>query len=436
MECGDDGCGGSCGNCQEDQICINGQCPPDGQECDDGNDVDWDGCTDGQLSEFRVNAFGLSQQRLPAVASSPGGLVLASWQSKGQFGDSVQTVARSVLPGQGPVGGDQKISESLDWSKAAPVAAYAGNEQIVVAWMDTGQDGDGYGVFARPVKADLSYVGDMVQVNTTWTGDQLAQDIACVPEKGCLVVWTTWVGPVDGSEYINSGQWLHADGGKKGEEFPLVQSVGVHDPSVACADSEHCVVAWTKEGGDSDGRAIWAGHITIDDFEVSGAQQANTIDLGKQEEAAVACDGTGKFLVVWQSSHQDSGGGAGVFGRLLSSELEWAGEQFQVNEPMGGNQWLPQVSGSPSGGFLVVWAGTVGGDGTGVAARLLDGDGAAVAPGFKLNEFVSNQQGFPRVSTAPMGFAVVWESWMTTESGTESDIMMRRLGPGAIPLYL
>lgn len=436
-ECGEDGCGGSCGECADGQVCISGQCPPEGQECDDGNDVDWDGCTDGQLSEFRVNAHSISDQRLPTVASLPGQHLLAFWQSKGQFGDNVQPVARTILPGAGPQGSDKNMSDSLDWSSAGPVAAFAGDERVVVTWVSSDQDGDGYGVFARSVHENLTPVGDVVQVNSSWIGDQLDQEIACVDEEGCLVVWTDWVGgPLDASQYVISGQWLHLGGSKKGEEFSLVPAAGVQHPAVACADSEQCVVAWTKEEGDTHERAIWAGHIALDDLAVSGAQQANTVDLGKQEQAAVACDGTGQFLVVWQSSAQDSGGGTGVFGRLLSPELEWVGEQFQVSEPLSGNQGLPQASGSPSGGFLVVWTGSVQSDNTGIAARLLDSDGAPASPGARLNEFTTNHQGFPRVSAMSTGFVVIWESSMTTESGTGIDIMMRRLGPGAVPSYL
>ena len=48
--CGDDGCGGVCGECQDSLVCCEGQCD---ERCD-GNDVDWDGCTDGVVSEFQV----------------------------------------------------------------------------------------------------------------------------------------------------------------------------------------------------------------------------------------------------------------------------------------------------------------------------------------------------------------------------------------------
>jgi len=51
-ECGDDGCGGSCGACSAPQIlCVDGQCGG----CDDGNETPWDGCTDGEVTEFQLN---------------------------------------------------------------------------------------------------------------------------------------------------------------------------------------------------------------------------------------------------------------------------------------------------------------------------------------------------------------------------------------------
>ena len=438
LDCGDDGCGGVCGECGVGQVCINGKCPPEGLECDDGNSTDWDGCTDGQLTEFRVNAFSANDQGLPTVAAVPGGHLLAAWQTKGQFGEKTLPAARPIEPNVGPVGSDKNLSDSPDWHGADPVAAFAGNGRLIVAWQNTdGQDGDSHGVFARPVYADGGVAGDVVQVNSNWPGVQGDQEIACIPDIGCLIVWMSNVGTPGAPQHTIAGQWFKAEGSMSGGEFSLVQTVGAQNPAVSCADSEHCVVAWTQDNGDSSEKAVWVAHIGLNGTAALGADQANTVDLGNQLQPAVACDGTGNFLVVWQSDLQDPGGGFGIFGRMMSSELAWTGEQFQISAPLDGDQMDPQVAGSPFGGFLVVWNGAVAGDSKGIGARHVDADGTLAADDLRMNVFVTNHQVYPAVAGMDTGeFVVIWQSNMGAETGTEIDVMARRLAPESIPLYL
>lgn len=50
-QCGADGCGGVCGVCPDTVECSKDLC----SICEDGNQVDWDGCTNGELTEFLVH---------------------------------------------------------------------------------------------------------------------------------------------------------------------------------------------------------------------------------------------------------------------------------------------------------------------------------------------------------------------------------------------
>lgn len=85
-ECGSNGCGGSCGGCATGQGCVNGSCLPPGVECVDGNAVPWDGCTDGSISEFIVNFPSVAERFELAVATRPDGDLVVVWQTEGQWG--------------------------------------------------------------------------------------------------------------------------------------------------------------------------------------------------------------------------------------------------------------------------------------------------------------------------------------------------------------
>ena len=50
-------------------------------ECDDGNSIPWDGCTDVKISEFRVNQFVLGHQAAGHLSELSGGIVALAWTS-------------------------------------------------------------------------------------------------------------------------------------------------------------------------------------------------------------------------------------------------------------------------------------------------------------------------------------------------------------------
>jgi len=66
-----------------------------GMQCDDGNSADWDGCTDGQLSEFQVNSYSVSDQVGADVVMLPDDDFVIVWQSSGQDGSGDGIFARS-----------------------------------------------------------------------------------------------------------------------------------------------------------------------------------------------------------------------------------------------------------------------------------------------------------------------------------------------------
>jgi hypothetical protein len=78
--CGDNGCGGSCGTCGGGAVCCGGSC----LVCCDGNDVEWDGCNNGEISQFQVaDQTGVGQQWDPNIAIAPNGKFLIVWPCGG-----------------------------------------------------------------------------------------------------------------------------------------------------------------------------------------------------------------------------------------------------------------------------------------------------------------------------------------------------------------
>ena len=82
--------------------------------------------------------------------------------------------------------------------------------------------------------------------------------------------------------------------------------------------------------------------------------QVNSYTTNYQRRPGIAADGSGNFVVVWESNGQD-GSGRGVFGQRYDSAGLRVGSEFQVNGYTTSYQDRPAVAADGSGNFVVVW---------------------------------------------------------------------------------
>ncbi len=198
--------------------------------------------------------------------------------------------------------------------------------------------------------------------------------------------------------------------------------------------------------------------------------RVNTYTASDQEDATVAADASGNFIVVWESRGQDGDLG-GVFGQRYDSLGTPSGSEFQVNTYTSEYQYLPAIAGDAQGNFIVVWRdrgqsqiaaqrydssgarlGTefrVAGDGAlpavasnaagkavlawlgadgnegGILARRYDSSGAALGTEFQVNSYTTGYQGRPAVAVGTNGdFLITWHSF--AEDGDGFGVFARR----------
>lgn len=82
--------------------------------------------------------------------------------------------------------------------------------------------------------------------------------------------------------------------------------------------------------------------------------QVNQTVEGDQSKPSVAALPNGTFVVVWQSDLQD-GSETGVYGRLFSEVGVALGDEFQIADKSLGPQQYPSAAGLSGGGFVVTW---------------------------------------------------------------------------------
>jgi len=299
MECGENICGDICGECGEDQACVNGKCPDiPGWECDDGNAVPWDGCTGGKVTEWQVNEWWAGEQREAEVVGLDNGKLLHLWQSQDQDGDASGVFGKLCEP-EAACSDEFQLNEESSGNQVFPQAAVLKDGGGVIAvWMSYLQDGDSHAVVSRRLDSDGAPAEEEEIVNTHTTGGQQLGSVAALDGGGYVVVWQG-PGPTDGI-----GAWgrvYESSGMPKGPQFALNQ----------------------------------------------------TTDNAQGYTSACGLPGGG-FAAAWFSDKQD-GDNYGIYQRLFQTTGSPSTDESAVNQTTDHHQTYPICRGAPNGTHLIAW---------------------------------------------------------------------------------
>ncbi|MCB9378348.1 MAG: hypothetical protein H6511_06240 [Holophagales bacterium] len=159
--------------------------------------------------------------------------------------------------------------------------------------------------------------------------------------------------------------------------------------------------------------------------------QVNATSSGSQIAPAVAAgDGEGSFFAVWQSFDQD-GSGAGVYGRVYSSDGAPVSGELRLSTTTAGDQITPAVA-SRNDQFQAVWASqSKDGNGFGVVLRLFDGSGGPVngphGGEIVVNQTTAGNQIDPAIAAGGAQLVVVWTG-PNPASPSQTEVWARRYG--------
>jgi len=310
-----------------------------------------------------------------------------------------------------PAGPEFRVNTYTGFSQDTASVAVDGSGNFVVVWNSYRQDGSRDGVFARRYNSAGATLGAEFQVNTYTTERQFSPALAVDGSGNFVVVWES--SGQDGSLFGIFGQRYNNLGAPQGGEFQIntyttsFQTV----PSVAVDGSGNFVVVWNSYGQDGSGFGIFGQRFTSAGAAAGGEFQVNTYTTGDQIVPAVAMDGSGDFVVVWSSDDQD-GSGRGVFGQRFDNAGALVGGEFQVNTYTTSDQTFPTVALDSSSNFVVAWD-SDGQDGsaTGIFGQRFDNNGATVGGEFQINTYTTSDQFDPSLAIDGSGDSVVvWSS--------------------------
>lgn len=428
-----------------------------------------------QGSEFQVNINDDSNERVnPSIAMSPSGNLAIVWADSDQDGDSsgifgvrVERPPTSVLSAGAPLQVNT-FTTNQQFSSAVAVDA---DGDFVVVWHSLGQDGNGYGVYARRYNAGGSPIGSEFLVNTVTVGDQRSPTIAMDSFGNFIIAWQSPDGSGTGvfaRRYFNDGSVVDGASEFRVNNFvtngqgaatvamndlgdiafgwrSLNQIVGsTYDvyarrynfysnsfldeadiqvntfttgsqtlPSVGIDQNGNFVVAWQSinQAAVDSGFDIYARRFGSDGLPTSSEFLVNTFTTNTQQAVALAMNDTGSFVIAWESRPIVTGN-FDIFVRAYDNStipIPLA-DQFQVNDYILNNQRNPAVAINQDGDFVVAWASQFqDGDLYGVYAHRYDVAGGTITPERQINTFTTGSQLEPSVAMDDAGeFVVTW----------------------------
>ncbi|MDZ4689341.1 MAG: cadherin domain-containing protein, partial [Planctomycetaceae bacterium] len=275
------------------------------------------GATQG--GEFQVNSLTNLDQRFSTVAMDADGDFVITWSSNGQDGSGGGIFAQRYNAAGTAQGSEFQVNTYTTNSQKFSTVGMDADGDFVVTWTSYGQDGNDDGVFAQRYNAAGVAQGGNFQVNTHTTNTQRYSTVSLDLSGDFVITWSS-SGGQDGDGYGIFARRYNAAGTAQGGEFQInAFTTGDQRFSAVSLDADgDFVVSWTSEGQDGNVSGVFARQYNAAGAAQGGELQVNTYTTGTQWFSSVSLDADGDFAVAWTSDGQD-GDGNGVFAQRFAA---------------------------------------------------------------------------------------------------------------------
>ena len=409
--------------------------------------------------EFQVNTYTTENQSEPSITSLSNGGFIIVWQSNGQDQSSWGVYAQQYDSSGNRVGDEFRVNTYTNSNQDRPSITSLNDGSFVVAWHSNGQDGSGYGIYAKRYRANPLSVSTPIEDMSTNMGDALSYAVPVSTfhsYTGDPLTYSAKVKllsePDDQYKDVSTISWLSFDPDTR-ELTGTPNTFGVYSIQIEASDGVYTVtdaftlsvsgpvfsdpefrvntyitnsqertqitslndggsvVVWQSNGQDGSGYGIYAQRYDGSGNIVGNEFQVNSYTASWQLSTRITSLSDGGFIITWQSEHQD-GNSWGIYAQQYDSFGNTVGNEFRVNTYTVDIQANSSITSLSDGGFVVVWQSN-GQDGSdyGIYAQRYDGSGNRVGDEFQVNTYTANNQEKPSItSLSDGGFVVVWQS--------------------------
>jgi hypothetical protein len=196
-------------------------------------------------------------------------------------------------------------------------------------------------------------------------------------------------------------------------------SGGQQNASIASDANGNFVVTWQSDGQDGSYGGIYAQRYTATGAVQGSEFRVNTYTTNNQNNPAVAMDADGDFVVTWTSANQEGEYGEDIYAQRYTASGAPDGSEFRINTYTTGSQTNASVAMAADGDFVVTWESSAKFAGkNGIYAQRYAASGALQDSEFKVNTYTSSSQRDPAVAMAADGdFVVAWQTLGQDGSG-------------------
>ncbi len=245
--------------------------------------------------EFRVNTTTANSQENPTVAMDASGDFVVTWMSAGQDGSSWGVYGQRYNSAGVVQGAEFKVNTFTTDSQRDPAIAMDADGDFVVTWTSQGQESH-YGVYAQRYNAAGLAQGGEFRVNVYTNSIQRYSTVAMDQDGDFAVTWSSY--GQDGSGYGIYARRYNAAGDAQGTEFRVNRyTTSQQQFSALAMDAKGgFVVTWTSNGQDGSGMGIYA---QLYQSENSVRLQGSTLQiLGTDAADTIMVNHTGPDLQV------------------------------------------------------------------------------------------------------------------------------------------
>ena len=263
---------------------------------------------------FQANSTTFNGQLLSTVTTLEGGGYVVTWTTLDD-GNRAGIIGQQYDSGGAVVGGEFRINTYLNSDQDTSSVAALKDGGFVVVWESYGQDGNAYGVFGQRFDANGNVVGGEFRANNYSNLSQEAPVVTGLPEGGFIITWASE--GQDGDGFGIFARRYDASGTALSGEFQVNTYTASNQskPSVTALTDGGYVVIWQSEGQDGDATGIYGQRYDAAGNAIDGEFQVNTFTSSLQREPHVSALQDGGFVVTWDSFDQD-GSGAGIYSRI------------------------------------------------------------------------------------------------------------------------
>ncbi|MGH1351092.1 MAG: VCBS domain-containing protein [Methyloligellaceae bacterium] len=361
--------------------------------------------------EFLVNDITLNHQETPKITHLEGGGFVVVWYSNDNLQDPVTGIKAKIFDQNGSViTSEFLVNEVTAGPQYRPSVAALEGGGFIVVW-DSYENTNGevkarvFDAYGNETISEFLVAGDL------GLNDRGYAVATALDGGGFAVAWQSDSGQINPVNFSTNIRIFDEAGN---QTVPDLQVPGGHLPSIVLLDNNRFVITW--QSNDADGSGIIAKIFDTSGNAISSTFIVNQNTDNQQIHSNVTALKNGDFVVSWQTNYFDYDNGhpvSQIYVRSFNGNGTSVSTDIRVDEETGQYASLANVASLENGDFVVVWKSqdVNGLNSHVVKARVFSSDGTPQGSEFIVHHPTTFEQYTPDVTGLPGGgFVVTWMS--------------------------